>query len=129
MRKTLASSALLLLSPGLLFAGTVSGKITFTGTPAKPKTIDMSKEPNCAKAYTTPPVTESLVAGAGNTLDNVVVYISAGAPDEKSAPSQAVTFEQKNCRYTPHVLAMQVNQELKVVNSDQTSHNSTRWRS
>ena len=121
--KSFVVPAMMLLCPGLLLAGTVSGKITFTGTPAKPKTIDMSKEPNCAKAYPTPPVTESLVAGAGNTLDNVVVYISTGAPDEKSAPSQAVTFEQKNCRYTPHVLAMQVGQELKVVNSDQTSHN------
>src|SRR5882724_6191006 len=92
--KVFITSALL-LCPSLML----------TGTPAKPKTIDMSKEPNCAKAYTTPPLTESVVTGAGNTLDNVVVYISAGAPDEKSAPSQAVTFEQHNCRYTPHVLA------------------------
>src|SRR5260370_36571296 len=110
--KLFAASALLLF-PSLLMAGSVSGKVTFTGTPAKPKTIDMSKEPNCAKAYTTPPTTESVVTGPGNTLDNVVVYISAGAPDEKSAPSQPVTFEQHNCRYTPHVLAMQVNHELK----------------
>ena len=121
--KSFLASATLLLCPALLSAGTISGKVTYTGTPAKPKTIDMSKEPNCAKAYTTPPVTESFVGGAGSTLDNVVVYISAGAPDEKTAPSQAVTFEQHNCRYTPHVLAMQVGQELKVVNSDQTSHN------
>ena len=32
-----------------LGAGTVTGKVTYTGTPAKPKTIDMSKEPSCAK--------------------------------------------------------------------------------
>ena len=50
------------------------------------------------------------------------MYISAGAPDE-AAPSQAVTFDQKGCRYLPHVLAFQTNQELKVVNDDQTSHN------
>ncbi|PYX34039.1 MAG: hypothetical protein DMG81_20465, partial [Acidobacteria bacterium] len=54
---------------------------------------------------------------------NVVVYISAGAPDESSAPAQAVTFTQKGCQYIPHVLAMHTGQELKVVNDDQTSHN------
>jgi plastocyanin len=103
--------------------GTVTGKVTYTGTPAKPKPIDMAKEPSCAKQYTTPPMTENVVAGPGNTLEYVVVYISAGAPDESSAPSTAVTFDQKSCHYTPHVLAFQVNQELKVTNSDQTSHN------
>jgi hypothetical protein len=37
------------MSPALMFAGTVSGKVTFTGTPAKQHPIDMSKEPSCAK--------------------------------------------------------------------------------
>ncbi|GAC1618727.1 MAG: methylamine utilization protein [Candidatus Acidiferrum sp.] len=103
--------------------GTISGKVTFEGTPAKQKPIDMSKEPSCAKEHATPITTETVVTGAGNALENVVVYISAGAPDETNAPSKAVTFEQKGCRYLPHVLAFQVNQPLQVVNSDQTSHN------
>jgi Carboxypeptidase regulatory-like domain len=102
--------------------GTINGKITYEGTPAKQKPIDMSKEPSCAKQYATPPLTETVVAGQNNALGNVVVYISAGAPDE-GAPSQAAVFDQKGCRYIPHVLAFQVNQELKVVNDDQTSHN------
>jgi hypothetical protein len=102
--------------------GTVSGKVTYEGTPAKQKPIDMSKEPSCAKQYATPPATETVVTGANNSLENVVVYISAGAPDE-GPPSQAAVFDQKGCRYIPHVLAFQVNQELKINNDDQTSHN------
>jgi len=102
--------------------GTVSGKITYEGTPAKQKPIDMSKEPSCAKQYATPPTTETVVTGPNNALENVVVYISAGAPDE-AAPSKAAVFTQKGCRYMPHVLAFQVNQELNVLNDDQTSHN------
>jgi plastocyanin len=102
--------------------GTISGKVTYEGTPAKMKPIDMSKEPSCAKMYTTPPVAETVVTGAGNTLEDVVVYISAGAPDD-AAPSTAAVFSQKGCRYIPHVLAFQVNQELRIVNEDQTSHN------
>jgi hypothetical protein len=82
----------------------------------------MSKEPSCAKQYATPPTTETVVTGPNNALENVVVYISAGAPDE-AAPSKAAVFTQKGCRYLPHVLAFQVNQELNVMNDDQTSHN------
>ena len=102
--------------------GTVSGRVTYEGTPAKQKPIDMSKEPSCAKEYATPPPTETVVTGPNNALENVVVYISAGAPDEPP-PSQAALLTQKGCRYLPHVLAFQVNQELKITNEDQTSHN------
>src|ERR1700736_1352201 len=75
-----------------------------------------------AMLHATPVVTETVVTGPNNSLENVVVYISAGAPDD-AAPSQAATFDQKGCQYIPHVLAFQVNQPLKVVNDDQTSHN------
>ena len=109
-------------SGGPAGGGSISGKITYEGTPAKQKVIDMSKEPSCAKQYTTPPVTETVVTGPNNALANVVVYISAGAPDE-AAPSQTAVFTQKGCRYVPHVIAFQTNQELQIVNDDQTSHN------
>jgi hypothetical protein len=102
--------------------GTVSGKVTYEGTPAKPKPIDMSKEPSCAKQHVPPVTTETVVTGPNNSLENVVVYISAGAPDE-SAPSQPAKFDQKGCQYVPHVLAFQVNQPLEIINDDQTSHN------
>jgi carboxypeptidase family protein len=102
--------------------GSVSGKVTYTGTPAKAKVIDMSKEPSCAKQHATPVTTETVVTGPGDSLENVVVYISAGAPDE-SAPGQSVKLEQKGCQYLPHLLAFQVNQPLEIVNDDQTSHN------
>jgi len=110
------------LCPALMFGGTISGKVTYTGTPVKQKPIDMSKEPSCAKQHNPPITTETVVTGPNNGLDNVVVYISAGA-DDANAPQQAVTFTQKGCQYLPHVLAMHVNQDLKVVNDDQTSHN------
>lgn len=113
----------LLVCSSLMFAGTVSGKVTYTGTPAHQKPIDMSKEPSCAKQHATPITTETVVTGPNNALDNVVVYVSSGAPDDGQVPSQAVTFEQKGCQYIPHVLVMHAGQELKIVNDDQTSHN------
>jgi hypothetical protein len=115
----LAAVAMTSAVPG---GGAVSGRVTYEGTPAKQKPIDMSKEPSCAKQYAAPPTTETVVTGPNNALVNVVVYISAGVPDE-APPSQAAVMMQKGCRYLPHVLTLQVNQELKVLNEDQTSHN------
>jgi hypothetical protein len=93
--------------------GSVSGKVTYEGAPAKPKVIDMAKEPSCAKQHAMPPTTESVVTGPNNSLENVVVYISAGAGDE-APPGQAAKFEQKGCQYVPHVLAFQVKQTLEL---------------
>src|SRR5476649_294912 len=110
----LAASAFTYAVPG---GGAVTGKVTYEGTPAKQKPIDMSKEPSCAKQHSTPITTETVVTGPNNALENVVVYISAGAPDD-AAPSQAAIFTQKGCQYLPHVLAFQVNQPLNVLNDD-----------
>ena len=101
--------------------GSISGRVTFEGTPAKYKSIDMSPEPNCAKFYTTPPMPEGVVTGANNSLQNVVVYVSAGAPDE-TASAPVVTLRQRGCRYTPHVIAIRVNQEIWVQNDDTVTH-------
>ena len=115
----LAVSAVAYAGPG---GGTISGTVTYEGTPAQMKPIDMSHEPSCAKMYATPQFAETVVTGAGNSLENVVVYVSAGAPDD-AATSNFATITQKGCRYIPHLLAFQVNQELKVINEDQTAHN------
>jgi plastocyanin len=104
-------------------AGTVGGKVTVEGVTVMAKTINMASEPGCAKMYSTPPKSEDLVVGQGNMLENVVVYISAGAPDESSAPSQPVQVVQKGCRFAPHVVAMQTGQPVQMVNEDSTSHN------
>jgi plastocyanin len=103
-------------------AGAISGHVTFTGTPPKMRPIDMAKEPSCAKQHPTPIMTETVVSGTGNTLGNVVVYISAG--DQAGGPApQAVRYEQKGCEYVPHVAVLQVGQPLEIYNDDQTSHN------
>lgn len=116
------TSAMAVLAAPPESAGTVSGTVTYTGTPPKMKAIDMAKEPACVKQHPTPVMTENVVTGPGNTLGWVVVYISAG--DQGSAePTQAVRYDQKACQYIPHVAAMQVNQALEIYNDDQHSHN------
>jgi len=105
--------------------GIIEGKITYTGTPPKMKVIDMSKEPGCQKeqlARTDPTRYQTVVTGPGDTLQWVVVYVSAGEKGP-SAPSQKVVYDQKGCEYIPHVAVMQVDQPLEIVNSDNWAHN------
>jgi hypothetical protein len=114
----------LVVSPALLFgAATISGKVTYTGTPAKAKAIDMSKEPSCAKQHTTPITTEGVVTGPNNSLANFVVYVSPDASDDSNSPAQALTFTQKGCQYIPHVIALRTGRNRSVVNEDQTFYN------
>ena len=103
--------------------GTISGKVTYEGTPAKAKTDRYVQRTQLRQGSTPRRVTtETVVTGPNNSLENVVVYISAGIPDD-AAPSQPAKFDQKGCQYIPHVLAFQVNQPLEIVNDDQTAHN------
>ena len=109
-------------SPAPPANATISGKVTYTGTPPKMKPIDMAKEPSCAKQHATPVLTENVATGAENALQFVVVYISAG--DSQAEPStQVARYDQKGCQYLPHVLPMQTGQVLQIYNDDQTSHN------
>ena len=102
----------------------LTGVVKFNGTAPKPARIDMSADPNCAKAHPTPATTEDVVVGDDGGLANVVIYVSDGLTSHTfQPPQQPAVFEQKGCQYKPHVLAMQANQKLDVVNSDETTHN------
>jgi hypothetical protein len=103
-------------------AGTVSGRVTFTGTPPRMKPVDMSKEPTCAAQHATPASTENVVTGLRNALQYVVVYVSDG--DQAAVTdTDAVRFDLHGCQYVPHVAAMQVNQPLEIRNDDGVLHN------
>jgi plastocyanin len=107
-------------APAVAAKSVLTGHVKYEGVLPKAKSVDMSKEPNCAKQYNTPPTTESAIGGPANALANVVVYISAGAPDEAS--SGHVSLVQYGCRYYPHVLALQAKQEIWVRNEDAVNH-------
>ena len=117
----LGVSGMSLARPG---GGSVNGKVTLSGTVSKPKPIDVSKEPDCVKMHASDPLyAESVVTGSGNSLRNVVVYISSGDNENSVPPAGPVTFDQQGCHYTTHVAALRVGQEVKISNSDPISHN------
>jgi hypothetical protein len=103
-------------------SASVTGVVKFDGMPPKPSRIDMSFDPNCKSS--SPAVTEDIVAGANGSLEDVVVFVADGLGDRTfQPPAQPAVLEQKGCLYRPHVVALQTNQKLSVVNSDATTHN------
>ena len=105
-------------------AGHVSAAVTFSGTAPVMAEIDMASEATCAAKHTTTPMEESFVAGAGGGLANVFVYVKEGLESlQFPTPTSAVVLDQDGCLYQPHVLGLQVDQDLTIRNSDGLLHN------
>jgi plastocyanin len=102
----------------------VTGKVTLSGAVPRPKPLDLSKEPECVKMHAYNPLfPENVLIGPGNSLRNVVVFISSEVNDGSSVPSSPALFDQQGCHYATHVLAIRVGQEINVSNSDPFAHN------
>jgi plastocyanin len=103
--------------------GKITGTVKLDGAAPHMKGIDMSKDPYCAKVRASDPAhMETVLVGQNGGLQNVVLYISDWSGSAQTSTTVPV-FDQKNCVYTPHVLAMDVGQTFKMTSSDQTGHN------
>jgi len=100
-------------------AATVSGTVKFEGPVPPAAKIDMSQDPLCKGANTA----EAIVASGGH-LANVFVYVKDGLGGRTfDIPKEAVTLDQSGCKYHPHMLGVMAGQDIKIVNSDPTTHN------
>jgi hypothetical protein len=105
-------------------AGTIIGRIRFTGKRPPPKAIDMSEEPACVEAHHGKAYDESLLVSKSGGLANAFVYIKSGLEGKTFAiPADPVTIDQSGCWFRPRVLGIQTGQILKVINSDPVTHN------
>ena len=106
------------------FTATVSGKISFEGTPPPNDKIQMSADPYCQQHAADNPTAETVKVSDGG-LENVIVYVSSGIPAGTSfnTPTTPVEIDQHSCHYIPHAFTIMTNQTLKIKNSDDTLHN------
>jgi plastocyanin len=112
--------------PGVAFAASsITGTVTFTGKAPTIRPITMDADPACAKKHSAPVANEMLVLGSGNTMGNVMVWVSKGVPAGKTypAPKTPVVLDQSGCQYKPHVMGVMVGQPYKILNSDGILHN------
>ena len=104
--------------------GTVVGKVTYEGRAPQPRVVRMSSDPLCMPESKGGSLSEVLVVGPGNGLQNAFVYVKDGLGTRTfPAPKTPVVLDQQGCKYRPHVIGIQVGQPLEVRNSDGTLHN------
>lgn len=108
--------------------GTFTGKVVMTG-PVTPlanliaKGSDVKDKEVCAA---TDIPNEKLILGAGNTVQNVYVYLSKAPKGGKplEVPAEPFIFDQKNCQFLPHCSIIPVGQQVKVLSNDPIAHNT-----
>jgi plastocyanin len=112
--------------PGVaLAASSVNGTVTYDGKVPTLRPLTMDADPACAKKHTKPVPSEMLVLGSGNTMGNILVWVSKGLPAGKTwpAPKEPAVLDQKGCQYVPHVQGIMVGQTYRILNSDGILHN------
>jgi plastocyanin len=125
-RLLLAAGLIVSLWPGVaIAASTINGTVTFDGKAPNLKPLTMDADPACAKMHSKPVPGEALVLGSGNTMGNIMVFVSKGLPAGKTypAPKTPVVLDQKGCQYHPHVMGIMVGQPYRILNSDGILHN------
>src|ERR1700752_1021296 len=109
--------------------GTVSGVISFNGTPPAPKKIDTTADPVCGQKN--PNLTTDDTMVKDGKLAHTFIYIKDGTVEGGKklgdyswpVPPEPVKLDQNGCHYAPHVLGIMVNQKISITNSDATQHN------
>ncbi len=114
------------LPPAPVGTASLRGTIRFLGTPpAREAVRSGSADPSCHKSNDGKmPLLENVVVNENGSLRNVIIFVKEGLP----AGSYAITtspavLNQSGCVYEPHVLSLQTDQPLRILNSDDTVHN------
>ena len=109
--------------------GTISGVVSYNGTPPAPKKIDTAADPVCGQKNPNL-VTDDTIVKDGK-LANTFIFIKEGTVEggkkigdySYATPAEAVRLDQNGCHYAPHVMGVMVNQKISITNSDATQHN------
>src|SRR5271156_1830970 len=98
--------------------GTISGTVKYDGTAPAPKSVEVTKDKEVCGLH--PHFTEDLIVDSGGGIANAVVIVKGAKGDMKPGD---VTFDQKGCDYSPHVLAFPAGSTVDIMNDDGILHN------
>ena len=112
--------------------GNLNGTILCEGTPPPAANLveknDAGARDASVCAAETVPDESLLVNPANKGVANVVIYLAKTPgtikPDLLAIPTEPVIFDQKGCRFHPHVIKLRVNQTLLVKSDDPIAHNT-----
>jgi hypothetical protein len=104
-------------------SGEVSGRILYLGEVPERKELPFRGNPECSGIIHDPILSEALLVQDGG-VQNAFVYVKEGLEDfDFPIPKRAVPIDNVGCVYKPHVAGVQVNQPIKIINSDPAFHN------
>ena len=103
--------------------GTLSGTVTYDGTPPAAAKIEVTKDPEVCGKESKEKVNPVLLVGAGGGIANVVVTVKAAKGKKLEVPATNPVFDQKMCEFHPHVLVFPAGSTIDVINSDGILHN------
>lgn len=105
-------------------AGSVKGRVLFEGQVPAPAKLEVAGNPECSAMHAGGAIeSEELIVNDG-ALQNAIVYVKSGLEGRAfDAPSATASLTNHDCIYKPHVLAVQVDQPVNIINDDATLHN------
>jgi hypothetical protein len=104
--------------------GTIVGRIKYTGPTPVNSIIRLGADPRCAKLYAGRQARgQTFTVAPDGGFADVLVTIDGSLP-ATAVPAAPAVLTQKNCQFTPHVLAARIGQTLEVRNDDPTEHNT-----
>ena len=101
--------------------GSISGKVTFSGTPPKNPVINVKKD---AKTCGSTITADYFLVGPGGGLKNAVVAIDGIKKGKAYDKKAVVALDNKKCMFHPHVETAVVRQMVGIINSDPVLHNT-----
>jgi len=105
---------------GVKNGGTLSGRIIFDGVPPSPKMLNVNKDKEaCGENRPS----EELLVDKNGGIANAVVSIIGVKKGKKWNLPKKFKYDQKNCRFIPHVMLVRPSAGGKVLNSDDVGHN------
>ncbi len=104
--------------------GTISGTINFAGDAPEGQVLQMAADPYCLTAHAgTEVISPRVVVNDNATLRYVFVYVKEGLDQTFTTSTDTVELSQEGCMYVPHMIGLQTNQTLSIVNNDAALHN------
>jgi hypothetical protein len=109
--------------------GNLKGKFIYAGSP--PATIKITPDKDVEVCGKHELVNEELLVGKDGGIANVLIYVrlARGAeikthPDYEKTANDKIEYDNKGCRFNPHILPIRLTQTLVLHNSDACGHNS-----
>lgn len=115
-----ANAAYTVLDDGVKDGGTITGRVTFEGTPPPREMLTIDED---VEACGGDRLAETLVVGEGGGIRNVVLSIEDVQSGKAWNFSEEFVYNQNKCTFEPHILLMQPRVPGIVKNSDSVGHN------